>query len=104
MKEKGLLVFVYKDGTGDCTLNGASANVDKMVLIGEGVPEIFEPDDTSPAIYLREHCGQPIAVPKNVLDGEAWGMDGGNFIYSCDSRFRQIVNEYPIRVHDRIEG
>jgi len=29
-------------------------------------------------------------------------MFGGNFLYSCDSRFREICS-YPIPIHDRIE-
>jgi hypothetical protein len=30
-------------------------------------------------------------------------MMGGNFVYSCDSRFRRLC-AYPIPVHDRCEG
>ena len=102
--EKGLLVWVYKDGGGDCSMNGISANVSKMVLIGKDVPQIFSPSEDTPAIYLKMHMDQPIAVPKEGRDGTKWVMFGGNFLYSSDSRFREVVNEYPIRIHDRIEG
>lgn len=104
MNEKGLMVWVYKDGCGDCSLNGLSSNVTTMILIGDGIPEIHKPSEKSPAIYLRMHVGQPIAVPKKVLEDKVWGMFGGNFLYTSDSRFREVVNEYPIRIHDRIEG
>ena len=103
MSEKGLIVDVYRDSGGDCTLNGVSSKYDRFVLIGEVVDPVFEPSEDIPAIYLQYHCDQPIAVPKEVRDGK-WGMYGGNFLYTCDSRFRQNVNPYPIRIHDRIEG
>lgn len=32
------------------------------------------------------------------------GMFGGNFIYSSDSRFRDVVAGHPIAVHDRFES
>ena len=35
-------------------------------------------------------------------DGWIGGMMGGNFVYSSDSRFRQI-SPYPLPVHDRFE-
>jgi len=30
-------------------------------------------------------------------------MMGGCFVYSCDLRFRELVNEYPVPLHDRQE-
>lgn len=101
--ERGLIVDVYKTGMRDCSNGGISSKVDKMILIGSGVPEIFTPSEDCPAIYLSEIMGQPIAIPKSTIEGKIDGMFGGNFIYSCDSRFRNQVNEYPIRVHDRFE-
>ena len=35
---------------------------------------------------------------------EKWHMAGGNFVYSCDSRYREVTGiHYPISVHDRVE-
>jgi len=102
-KKMGLLVFVYKNGNSDCTNGGVTANVDKAVLIGDGIPEIFKPCDDAPALYTKIHyMGDVIAVP---YDGETddWYMFGGNFVYSSDSRFRTLVSGQPIRVHDRRE-
>ena len=104
MNMKGMLVDVYKSGDYDCTLNGVSSKVTSMVLIGEGVPEIFTPSEKSPAIYLSHgQTGDLIAVPRNVAIGNEWGMFGGNFLWTSDSRFRQGVSPSPIRIHDRIE-
>lgn len=34
-----------------------------------------------------------------------WYMAGGNFLYTSDSRFREITkSKYPISIHDRYEG
>jgi len=42
---------------------------------------------------------EPLEAPP--LGGVGW-MFGGNFIYSCDSRFQALCG-YPIPVHDRCE-
>jgi hypothetical protein len=50
---------------------------------------------------LRDGAKHLRAVPAGE---DRWLMFGGNFIWSSDSRFRNEVSEYPIPVHDRIEG
>lgn len=37
-------------------------------------------------------------------EGRGRGMFGGNFVWSCDSRFRALYGQNPIPVHDRFEG
>lgn len=68
--------------------------------------EIFEAENYEPENVLvitnfvsNLHCRPLWNKVKNK-----WLMMGGNFVYSCDSRFRQCINEYPIRLHDRFEG
>jgi hypothetical protein len=98
---KGMTCEVYASKSiGDCTNGGISSKYNTLTLVGDGVPEIFEETEDRPAIFLRQHMGDYIAVPKT----EKWTMMGGNFLYSCDSRFRQLVSGSPIRIHDRIEG
>ena len=96
---KGLLVSVLRNGYGDCTANGVTKHCNDFVLVGEGVPEIFEANERTPALYLIPGRGnrQFVATP----DGR-YNMFGGSFIYSCDSRFSAISGQ-PIHVHDRIE-
>ena len=99
--EKGMSVDVYKTNSlGDCTNGGISSKFDKMILVGEGIPRIFKPSEDTPAIYLKQYCGDYIAVPD--LDKQT--MMGGNFVYTCDSRFRQLLGGHPIRIHDSSEG
>ena len=101
--EKGLLVFVYRHGS-DCSNNGISSKHDQLILVGDGVPEIFEVSDKTPALKLvkRVLFGKDAwyATPVNPPKGCIGPMSGGNFIYSCDSRF---PSEAPIAIHDRFE-
>lgn len=103
---KGLLVFVLRSADGlDCTAGGVTSRATKAILVGEGVPEIFEPTADSPALVLKKKwAGTPreylYAVPTDVPEN-AWVTFGGNFIHTSDGRF---PCRYPIPVHDRIEG
>lgn len=103
---KGLLCSVYKNPLyKGCSNGGISSKVDHVVLIGPGVPEIFEPTDDCPAVKLvRRNIGgkeylhaEPIEEGKETLIGP---MAGGSYIYTVDSRF---PNLYPISLHDRYE-
>jgi hypothetical protein len=99
--KKGLLVTVYR-GSSDCTNNGISKNYDQLILIGEGVPEIFEPNETTPAIYLeKRYFGRETILSAKPNKPGKHQMFGGNFIYTSDSRF---PSDAPIKVHDRVEG
>lgn len=111
---KGLLCYVYRWSLGDCTnkgITGGTPSVDSVVLIGAGLPELCEPAAYRPALYVNMRQGTdfpPIAVPEPPdAKGhtKTWWMHGGNFVYSSDSRFQQVLGVYgPIAVHDRREG
>ncbi len=99
--EKGLLVWVYRGLGGDCTNGGISSAYDRLILVGDGVPEIFESDSKAPAVRLikREVFGKKLIQCTDAEKG--FGMFGGNFIYSCDSRF---PSDSPIKIMDRYEN
>ena len=109
---KGLMVSVLRaadlDGC-DCTLGGVSSKHKHLILVGPGIPEIFEASDDMPAVRLvsrdlwssRLGARRPYLHVEPVATQGKWHMMGGNFITSCDSRF---PSDYPIPVHDRIEG
>ena len=107
---KGILVSVFRS-RGDSTNGGVTAEHNDFVLVGKGIPEIFEPSEGTPALQLHWRGTPPSgghAVPYAVpvdppKPGKATGpMMGGNFIYTCDSRLRRIWPS-PIAVHDRYE-
>lgn len=101
---RGLLVEVYRAaGRGDCSLGGVTAKHNHLLLVGPGVAEVFPVCDRNPAVRLVRNARtrHTYAVPiECVGDGTGEYMMGGNFIYSCDSRFRNL-NNGPIPVHDR---
>jgi len=98
--KKGLMVFVLRADT-DCTNEGITTKYDKFILIGEGLPEIFEPSDDTPALYLiRRNIGGRDYLHASTTPTNS-GMAGGNYVNACDSRF---PNDYPISVHDRFES
>jgi hypothetical protein len=101
---KGMHVSIYRSADGsDCPLKGMSSRVTQAILIGEGVPELFEPGPDCPALYLDEHAGYLRLLPMppvEIEDQGRWFMDGGNFAWSHDSRF---PCDYPIPIHDREE-
>ena len=106
---KGLLAYVYRNGSSDCTANGISSTHDKLIIVGEGVPEIFEADEETPAVKLvkrniggRERLSvKPLDGFKDGITSGKWYMFGGNFLSCSDSRF---PSDYPIPIHDRYEG
>jgi len=126
-KLQGLTVNVLR-GDVDCTNNGITSKHNRVVLVlspeaaellaakGERWGTVLVDEDTGEEI--GEVTGEPTGRPVLRVDvgrkgyltarpvGEAWAdrwlMMGGNFVYSCDSRFRRL-NDYPIPVHDRAE-
>jgi hypothetical protein len=98
---KGLPVQVYRAAGYECT-TGVTHIHDKVLLVGEGVPRVFEDDGGLPVLKLvrRNVCGhehihaEPVEIPQGLR------MFGGNFVFTSDSRF---PNRYPIPVHDRVE-
>ena len=101
---KGLIVEVYKPaGFPDCTMDGISSKADRLILVGDDIPEIFEVKPDMPAVHLikRVIFGKPFIHAEPVDNPTRRGfMAGGNFIYSSDARF---PSQYPISIHDRQE-
>jgi len=98
----GMLVNVYRPYY-DATNKGVSSMYDLFVLVGKGIPEVFEPSDRNPALYLKmQRSGLYIAIPDKLEEERFGWMMGGNFVFTSDGRFRAI-NDYPIPIHDRRE-
>ncbi len=97
---KGLIVYtlIHKNGS-DCTNEGVTSKYDKFILVGEGVPELFEPSEDTPVLELKKKFYGREYIHASPIT-ERYTMFGGNFVYSSDSRF---PSDYPIPVHDRVE-
>jgi hypothetical protein len=109
MPTRGILVHVLAPrGLADCTNGGVTSRYTAFVLIGEGIDEITEASDDTPALcFVRRKIGNhqaDYAVPMGVLTDPslyAGPMMGGNFVYTCDSR---MPGRHPLPVHDRFEA
>jgi len=104
----GLLAYVYRNGSYDCTNGGLSSKTESGVITGYGIgedSEIFAPGEENPHyVIVRDICcgkERLRAIPADLVDSGKWTMFGGNFLYSCDSRF---PSDSPIAIHDRVEG
>ena len=103
--KKALICSVYRDTyLGDCSNGGVTARYhDVMLLCEEGWREVEDNDPRLLRLVRRNYAAgeylhaEPIAP---APEGCVGPMFGGNFIYTCDSRF---PSPYPIPVHDRYE-
>lgn len=109
MSEKKLYALkcdIMKHKGTDCSNGGISSKYnDVLVLCDEGYIEVNGDEPNLCKVVKRELWGEiyyhiePIAKPNGV----GW-MSGGTVIYSCDSRFREMANGYPLSLHDRTES
>lgn len=104
---KGMILDVFRSKIlGNCSNDGISSRVNEVLLVGEGIPEIFEANNERPAVKLvkRNFVSGPYyhAEPLEKREGMNGPMFGGTFIFTTDSRVRSIT-AYPIPLHDRFE-
>ena len=67
----------------------------------------FEPDDLRQCVGIefRDCCGETYVDAKPLYFPRRWYMAGGNFLYTSDSRYKEITGiSYPVSIHDRYEG
>lgn len=104
--ESCLTAEVYRNPLGDCTNDGISSYQRELyVLAAQKGP--FEPEDIRQCVYIerREVMGKEYIDCKPAYCRKRWYMMGGNFLYTSDSRFKEITGiSYPIAIHDRYEG
>tara|TARA_R100000951_G_scaffold58047_1_gene48735 strand:- start:989 stop:1597 length:609 start_codon:yes stop_codon:yes gene_type:complete len=117
---KGMIIDVYHNPQYRTCTNGPSRTHDSILVVGDGVPEIFdaftaEGEQKRPVFILSESVpGYPTLVPVDTCEGTDgqgyWVMDGGNFATSCDSRWNELIRSRTggrgapvVPIHDRSE-
>lgn len=108
MELTGLTVGVFREvDFPDCTANGITSKVSRIILVDDSIEGPFKVQEGETYLVLirrtlfgRVYIHAEPRVNGKELKGDGFGMFGGNFIYSSDSRF---PNDYPIGVHDRFE-
>lgn len=104
--EACLIGYVYRNGLGDCTNGGISSSRRELYILSKQKGP-SEPEDIRDCVYVewREVTGEQYIDCKPAYFRRRWYMAGGNFLYTSDSRFREITgSKYPISIHDRYEG
>jgi hypothetical protein len=104
---KGIPAYVYRSAAlGDCTNGGLSSKTDRVIICGEGIPEMLEASDLFPALIItRNGKFSWKATPDTPTEsGHVGYMFGGNFVHSGDSRFMDAFGSAPIRIFDRQES
>lgn len=106
-------VTVYRPGHGtDFTNNGITSKNDYLYLYkGERSECIADAEQNglcAKSIYLVERMlwGEKHYFAEPLVEPNVNGphMAGGNFVYSCDSRYHQMTKcDGPLPVHDRYE-
>lgn len=104
--ESCLTANVFRSDLGDCTNGGISATRQELYILAK-TKGPFEPQDIRECVYIewREVMGEEYIDCKPAYLPKRWYMAGGNFLYTSDSRFKEITrSKYPISIHDRYEG
>lgn len=102
-----LTADVYRSSCiSDCTNDGISAERKELYILS-AVKGPFEPQDIRECVYIEQKkvAGSEYINCKPAYFQKRWYMMGGNFLYTSDSRYRDVTrSEYPIPIHDRYEG
>lgn len=104
--EACLMGYVYRSGLGDGTNGGISSERRELYILSKQKGP-FEPEDIRECVYIerREVAGEAYINCRPIYFRRHWYMAGGNFLYTSDSRFKEITgSRYPISIHDRYEG
>lgn len=111
-------VYTYRPSHGyDCTNNGASSRHERMTLFVGEIDDVLNyirrnEIDPDGCLFLikRELWGEnaDYLVPITAYDTERqywrWSIAGGNYAYTCDSRWRVYTgSRLPLPIHDRVE-
>lgn len=112
--------YVYKDTKlGDCTNGGASSKYDTLYVVAEHVTleDVEKFCNDRPAYSIDQFFKLDYEFYNNprydnycrlepINKGDKWYMFGGNYLCSCDSRFKEFVGgcKYPVPILDRCES
>lgn len=125
-----IAINVYRWSWDDCTNNGISSaeRNDTLYIVGMVDDETKEFTPLSEDLYLPDKIDFSdekeleadnlcLLIKRTLFDENAdylvglkdfmqgkWCMAGGNFGYSCDSRYSEIINRLPLPIFDRIEN
>lgn len=107
---KGLPISIFSNPRyRKCANGGLSEFHNEALVIGEGIPEVFEANGLPVLKLVKGNLpGLAKLVPADA--GDKWVMFGGNYAGTSDSRFTKAVEKITgspfsraLPIHDRIE-
>ena len=100
---KGLIAYIFRSAAHGPSTTNMLHHVQQVVVVGPGVPPIFEATDEMPAVevgYIKfGGTSYPHLKPAGL---KKWFMFGGDLVYTSDSRFTELFGG-PLKLHDRCE-
>lgn len=104
---RGLRAHIYRNGMGDASNRGISSRVDTVIVVGQGVDEVFTATEKEPAVEVDTVTfdGKTTYHLRPYGEPGKHYMAGGTFVFTSDSRFRELFPFYgAVPLHDRHEG
>jgi hypothetical protein len=100
-----LTVDVYRSAGIDCTNNGVTSETSPTFVVPceHGPISGDWADEQEYVILVPGTAGNRMHM-KPLKHIFSHTMFGGNFVYTTDSRFKELYGARPIHVHDRIEN
>jgi hypothetical protein len=103
---RGIRAAIYK-GPYHSPNGGLSSRVDHVTLTGPGVPEVDEPSDAAPEVWLEtQRSGHRFASPADgrPADSVGWMASGAYIMGEWSSPWRATFGDgVMIQLHDRSE-
>lgn len=103
--QHGLMAEVFKNPFDDCTNKGISSKTDTLYIAYDKAPLILmDIRDCVTVEKIQTRYGDRVRC-KPLYESNNKYAFGGNFLYTSDSRFKEITGiEYPVPIHDhRVE-
>jgi hypothetical protein len=98
---------VFRWSLGDCTNSGLSSSANTVLVVTKDEIPNLSDEERKIAVTLEQRtadyfCLRPVDPPRKGMSGY---MSGGNFVYTCDSRWSYLTGgiPYPLSLHDRTE-
>lgn len=101
-------VDILRNDHGDATNGGVSSRYKDVLVPMEGGNVTVDLEQGTPPenlmrVVVRRINRREYTHLEPWDTGGKWNMMGGNFAYSCDSRFRNTFDG-PVPIHDRFES
>lgn len=101
---RGLIASIYRNAEFPPSKTMPSALYKQVLIVGEGVPEVFEESPERLTVRLRTTTTlRPLDEPRLIVEplgAGKWVAFGGSFVYSSDIRVLRVLKGHPAPLHE----